>query len=234
MGHLDIWYLPFEKLSLEENALSILSEEERIKAEDFVNEDDRDKYLLSHIYLRRILTFHSPHIDENVWQFESNTYGKPGIIEHQKNALYFNLTHSNSAAYIICSSEALCGIDVEDKKEMQITKGICDLVFSKEELLLYEHSQDKERMFYQIWTMKEAHLKALGSGLMETAPNTLNFADQIDLSKSHNYFSRGRDQYWSESFEDERFLAFCILNSKKVLIPKYMTVDLLENRTRHI
>ena len=76
-----------EKLSLEKNDLSVLSEEERIKAESFVNEDDREKYLLSHIYLRKILTFYRPHIDEGTWLFENNTYGKPEITAHQKNDL---------------------------------------------------------------------------------------------------------------------------------------------------
>lgn len=77
-------------------------------------------------------------------------------------------------------------------------------------------------MFYLFWTLKEAHLKALGSGLMEVALSALDFQPFIDLDLDENHFKSHHNQYWSYCLEEGRFLSFCLLNSEEMIHPRYL------------
>ena len=206
---------------MSDDVLQVLSPEERQRASAFVKEEEREGYLLSHLYLRRILTHYVPEVAISEWRFRHNRYGKPAIANVLEKKHYFNLSHTRSCAYVIVSDISECGIDVEEKREIERTEGLCKLVFSEEELDEYAIIKEKESMFYRIWTVKEAHLKALGTGLMETSPEKLNFQGKIHAEEKYDHFSIGERHYWSQSLENDCFLAFCVLNSQKKPIPVY-------------
>jgi len=171
--------------------------------------------------LRKILTHYVPDLAISEWIFTYNRYTKPAIANALKRKFHFNLSHTRSCAYVIVSDISECGVDVEVKKKMEITQGLCELVFSEEELEEYAIIENKEAMFYRFWTVKEAHLKALGTGLMETSPEKLNFQGKIHAEEKYDHFSIGDRHYWSQSLENDCFLAFCVLNSQKKPIPAY-------------
>jgi len=206
---------------LEEETRQVLSREEQKKADTFVKEEDRKRYVFSHLYLRKILSSYVPELAPSEWYFSHNLYGKPAIANSMGKTLHFNLSHTHSCAYVIVSTLADCGIDVEEKKKLEITEGLRALVFSKEELDYYAAAEEQEILFYRLWTLKEAHLKAFGSGLMETAPHELNFEGKINLARKQNHFSMDEAQYWSLSLENGCFLSFCILHTQKQLHPLY-------------
>lgn len=230
-ARLEIWYLPFSSLTLDEESAFVLSKEEKAKAETFLHVQDRERYLLSHYYLRKALTCYYPSVTEKEWSFTVNAYGKPLIANDLNEKVYFNLSHSKQFLALICSSEMYCGIDVEEDRNIEMTEGMCEFLFSKEELQEYLLLDEKEKtvMFYTYWTVKEAHLKAKGTGLLEEKANVLNFSEKILLSQSKNTFNHtchtssgdSKGQYWSEQKESESFLAFCVLKSDTLLQPKY-------------
>lgn len=199
----------------------MLSEVERQKAASFVKESDQKNYLLSHLFLRKILSSYAPEVRPSEWSFSHNVYGKPAIANSISQTLYFNLSHTHSCAYVIVSNVSECGIDVEEKRKIPLTKGLTELVFSEEERYYYDTIEDKETMFYRFWTLKEAHLKALGSGLMEVPPGDLNFHGKTTLEQKHDYFSIRKTQYWSQSLDNDCFLAFCVLNSREKMQVNY-------------
>ena len=206
---------------MEEETRQVLSREEQQKADAFVKSEERERYLRSHLYLRKILSTYMPQISPSEWVFRHNRYGKPAIANRTDKSLYFNLSHTASCAYVIISEHALCGIDVEVQKTMEITQGICELVLSKEELYYYSILDNKESVFYTLWTLKEAHLKALGSGLMEISPTELDLLSHLDLSQEREHFRIGRTAYWRQRVGERTFLAFCVMGVQRALTPRY-------------
>ncbi|MFN3610227.1 MAG: 4'-phosphopantetheinyl transferase family protein, partial [Hyphomonas sp.] len=76
----------------------------------------------------------------------------------------FNLSHSNAlAAFAVC--RAVVGVDVEQRKSLP--EGVARMVFSPPEIAALEAEPEESRAvtFFQFWAVKEAVLKALGTGL---------------------------------------------------------------------
>ena len=227
MQNVDIWHLSFSDASASsdssEVSLETLSLEEQVKAKAFLKEEDREKYIVSHLFLRRVLSHYFPSISPKEWCFAKNRYGKPYLHAKHGITFHFNLSHSKSHLYIICSEQYVCGIDVEESKNIPLTESMASLLFSEEELAVYHSlsSKKKERMFYLYWTLKEAHLKALGSGLMELALSALNFEPFIDVDLDENGFKSKDHQYWSYCLGEGVFLSFCLLDSEEMIHPEY-------------
>ena len=219
---LDIWPIPFSKLALGKEEMLLLSYEEKRKAEAFLKENDCRSYLLSHLYLRKILSSYFPVTSPSKWAFEKNSYGKPSLLG--KEGFHFNLSHTQSCAYVVCSDVGACGIDVEEKRNLEITESLVKLVFSKAELTLYEKSNEKEALFYQLWTLKEAHLKAVGTGLMKTVLSSLCFADNISLKSEKMMFSKGKQRYWTQRVDEKRYMAVSLLNAEEENHFKYRNI----------
>ena len=119
MSTVDIW-----KLSLTENNYintECLSALEKNRAQNFFKEEDRKNYISSHVFLREVLTHYFPEIKPEEWCFDLNAYSKPSIAPNHGVKLHFNLSHTNSYAYVVCSKESECGIDIEEIKEMDFT-----------------------------------------------------------------------------------------------------------------
>ena len=87
------------------------------------------------------------HIGEN---------GKPYI-----DGVHFNISHSHNL--VVCAfGEHDIGIDVEKIRDYR--PRVAEK-FHPEEIAHLEKSADKNLEFFKIWTMKEAYLKCLGTGL---------------------------------------------------------------------
>jgi len=226
MVTVDIWHEAFAFDPDNNYVMELLSREEKVKANAFVKAIDRQRYICAHIFLREVLLRYLPEVKGEVLAFEYNAYGKPRLADKYGMQIYFNLSHSISHIYVIISKAYVCGIDVEEKKEMEISEGMAALVFSTKELDIYNTLSPEKRvdMFYRFWTVKEAYLKALGTGLIEKSPSDLDFSHNLTSLEKKSSFKIGKEHYWSESFGDQGFLAFCVLDCEKVLSPNYLSL----------
>lgn len=94
--------------------------------------------------------------------FALNEYGKPFLI-HDSN-IQFNISHSGR--WVTCSIDNFqVGIDVEQVKPIDIS--IAERFFSKEEVksLMNRCIAERESFFFDLWTLKESYVKAVGKGL---------------------------------------------------------------------
>lgn len=89
-------------------------------------------------------------------------YGKPYLADYPD--IFFNLSHSEGiTACIVDRSE--CGVDCERVREYR--PNVMKRAFSEAERAAVEAAPESERnlIFFILWTLKEAYIKAIGMGL---------------------------------------------------------------------
>lgn len=92
--------------------------------------------------------------------FTYNEYGKPALADYPD--IHFNLSHSGNL--VVCAVDSSpVGIDIEEIQPIDLT--IAQSFCSQEELSLLAAKEDKLRCFYDLWTIKESYVKAIGKGL---------------------------------------------------------------------
>lgn len=128
---------------------ALLSGEERARAARFRFERDRLRYVASHVALHAIVG------DREV---AYSADGKPYLVD---GSLHFNLSHSGDFALIAVSPHAPVGVDIERHREQVSWREIANRFFTPREIA----SMQSEKDFYRFWVMKEAVLKAIGTGL---------------------------------------------------------------------
>ncbi|MDH6674070.1 4'-phosphopantetheinyl transferase [Paenibacillus sp. LBL] len=91
-----------------------------------------------------------------------NTYGKPFLKDYEN--LHFNISHSGH--WIVCAvSHEPVGIDVEKMKAIDMD--IAKRFFHKTEFHALLNREPSARLshFFDLWTLKESYIKAVGKGL---------------------------------------------------------------------
>lgn len=100
--------------------------------------------------------------------FESAEHGKPfAVVCGVPAPIHFNMSDSGEHGLIALVAEGQIGIDVEERTDKRDLDGLAEAVFGQEEQSVVALASGWERVegFYRLWTMKEALLKALGTGL---------------------------------------------------------------------
>ena len=92
--------------------------------------------------------------------FEYNEHDKPSIVGHPE--IFFNLSHCKEAAACVISDQPV-GIDVESIREYK--EGLVHYSMNDEEVRQIEASDNPAAAFIRLWTMKEATLKLIGTGI---------------------------------------------------------------------
>ena len=92
---------------------------------------------------------------------EYTRYNRPYI---KNGAPYFNISHSGE--YVVCVVSDVCevGIDVEEIKDIEFD--VYASQFLESEWQHVQHSSNRQKAFFHIWTQKEALTKANGKGLI--------------------------------------------------------------------
>ena len=92
--------------------------------------------------------------------FEYNEHGKPSIVGHPE--IFFNLSHCKFAAVCAISDQPI-GIDVESIREFK--EGLVRYTMNNDEVREIESASDPAATFIRLWTMKEATMKLIGTGI---------------------------------------------------------------------
>jgi len=158
-----VWQLPID-LVQEENLP--LSEHEVKRSQAFHFEKDRIQYRVSTAYLRKLISLYTGQDPEKI-TYARGLKGKPHLIDPAQ--LKFNMTHSHHMALYAFTLDREIGVDVEFMRPMQAMEGIVENQFSKAEQALFNNlsEKDKSSYFFATWTLKEAYLKAHGTGIRE-------------------------------------------------------------------
>jgi 4'-phosphopantetheinyl transferase len=149
-------------------ALNQLSLEERARQARFRFARDRRDFAVAHALLRRALSaqFQLP---PDEWTFVSGTHGKPLLDASlaARTHLSFNLAHTDGLVACIVTRDQDVGIDVEAIDRHTDALELARRHFSPVEIADIEQCPEGARQirFIEIWTLKEAYVKAVGDGL---------------------------------------------------------------------
>src|SRR5258708_14881311 len=145
-----------------------LSSSERQRAECFIFERHRRQYIFAHGLLRIALSSSVPEVEPSDWRFVANRYGRPFIAAPAiARTVYFSLSHTEGCVACVVSGCEAVGVDVEEIQERRALLATAHSNFSLEEIDALRVLQPGALVdrFFDYWTLKEAYLKARGTGL---------------------------------------------------------------------
>lgn len=156
--------LPDERLS---PLAGLLDAGERARAERFRFDRHRNRYIVAHAALRRVLGDHLGLPPQDL-RFAASATGKPHLIGAPGRRLHFNLAHSGSLALIALTGLGEVGVDVEWTQGRVVDTGVEEYFSAGERALLAGLPDDQRRQgFFTCWVRKEAAIKAWGLGLAQ-------------------------------------------------------------------
>lgn len=99
-------------------------------------------------------------------------HGKPSLAEHPE--IKYNMSHADGIAVCLVSDRE-CGVDCEGVRPYR--PNVVRRSFSESEKLLIENADENQRdlLFFRLWTLKEAYVKAIGIGISYPL-NTVEFS----------------------------------------------------------
>jgi len=145
---------------------AVLSPEELARLERFQLAEDKLRFLIGRGLLR-LLIGASAQLAANEVKLTQNAYGKPAWISpHGCQPLHFNVSHSGQLVVLAFHAHCEVGVDVEEVRPEPDLEITARQMFSAEE---YNHwaalnSEQRPDVFYQLWTRREATVKAIGKG----------------------------------------------------------------------
>lgn len=147
----------------------LLSDKERARHDRYRHDRDRNLHLTARLMTRTILSRCEPGVAPREWTFRPGPHGKPEIAgpEMQSGRWHFNVTHTEGVVVLAVAEGSPVGVDVERIDRPSNFEGLARRFFAPEEAAVIAAADESQRaaLFYRIWTLKEAYVKAIGKGL---------------------------------------------------------------------
>ncbi|MGW0555421.1 4'-phosphopantetheinyl transferase family protein [Streptomyces sp. NPDC002926] len=170
LGRLDLWLLPAPETAGLHGPLALheLDEAERGRADAFRRPADRERYVVAHIALRRLLAAYLSKAPQDIAFSRAECprcggpHGRPVLVD---SAAHFSLSHSRGAV-LIGVARSPVGVDVERLPRPERVDVCASALHPSERLELEGHAPgDRPAVFARLWARKEAYLKGTGIGV---------------------------------------------------------------------
>ena len=205
-NEIHIWQVELSDVdpaALTQQTLAWLQAKEIARYERLVQQRHRLEFLLGK-WLTRICLSEYTALAMGDWQFSYNAYGKPQPQPRAGLGVQtpcFNLSHSHGRAVLAVGRTPELGVDIEFTGMKRRVAQIAHRYFAEEEiraLLALPHSDQPSR-FYELWSLKEAYIKARGLGLaIPLRSFAYSFSpDRLELNEmSRSSAAQWRWQIW--------------------------------------
>lgn len=151
----------------ESKALKSLNEWERQRWVRYHPGAPKRRFALSRAALRAVLC-EALNCNNDELEFGWVERGKPrAYVDGVPAPLHFNVSHSGDNGFLAISSDHRVGIDIEEINKKFRFDAIIESTFSPDEQAAVSPTDTDvdPRIFFEIWTLKEAIIKATGVGL---------------------------------------------------------------------
>ena len=156
---------------------SLMSKEKQKRVDRFRFEDDKKRTVTGEMLARLAIAEWCSVNPESI-KIGEGKYGKPYAVNQN---VKFNISHSGDLVVCAVDSQSV-GIDIEQIRplNLSVAKHFCApdeliYIFNHEPTdtdFVYSEDQDILLRFFEIWTIKEAIGKCLGSGIVSYDGNT--------------------------------------------------------------
>ena len=192
-------------------ALAWLDEPERSRRERFLHPRPRRQFTLCRAALRTVLCRALRCANDDL-SFGTSAYGKPfALVGGVPASIAFNISHSGRHGLIAVAPRGRIGVDVEERSVRRDIDGDIRLLFTPEERARLNAANGHRRLelFWSLWTMKEALLKALGTGLScDTTSFTIPPATSLgDRYVDFRFPDMPTTRWQLQALDDTRFVA---------------------------
>ena len=162
-------------------ALEEISAQRREQALKFKFEQGQRLCVLAYQLLKKGLREEYGITDNPILEY--NEHGKPSIVGHPE--IFFNLSHCKEAAVCVIHDQPI-GVDVESIREYK--DGLVRYTMNDEEIRQIESSENPAAAFIRFWTMKEATMKLIGTGISNDMKTVID-------SQRYHYTTVEKDSY---------------------------------------
>jgi 4'-phosphopantetheinyl transferase len=181
-GQVHIWLLDLKapaEPALRAQYASYLDAQELTRLDRFAFQHLRDEFLVSHALTRLILSRYERR-PAGALNLVRNAYGRPEL-GTSRMGLRFNMSHATGLAALAVTRMVDIGVDLErqdrELEDMEIARR--DFVPAETDWLSRQPAPDRKRAFLELWTLKEAYIKARGLGLsLELNQFAIDLADR--------------------------------------------------------
>lgn len=183
--------IPFEK-----KWLKYVSYERCRRIICYKNTEDKKRSLIAELLIKKIAC-QVLGIPMSKLIIKYGPYGKPYIQNNER--FTFNISHSGMYVILIQGTKEI-GIDIEQIKGSNLS--IAERFFTYNEykyIASCTSSCEKAAAFYQIWTLKESYVKAVGKGLAIPL-NSFEFSVKHKNIIKHNLSEKY--QFWNHQFSN--------------------------------
>lgn len=178
-------YLGMAEIS-DQRSLDIFSAQEKKEFEGFGSPKRKAEYLSGrHLFRFLLRDLNLPERDVHLYKDES---GKPRA-RHKNQSIYLSFSHSPGKVFCAVSFKHELGLDVE-QTDREISNSVVQRILNEQ-----ERNSIGEEDPVRLWTIKEAAVKYLGTGLR----TNLNDLTIIKKEKS----------YYSVRFNNEKLIEIC-------------------------
>lgn len=193
-----VWWCRLDpSVEIVEYYRSLLAPDDQMRIQRLKTRQLRNRHTVAKGTLLSLISFYtnqSPHQIE----IEPPLFHKPALAERTNpGGLQFSISYSKHIAVYAFARKRLLGVDVEEVVPMsdwQLLAGLC-LSDYEQEWFRQLAPEAKPDTLLAIWTVKEAYLKAIGTGLaIPPASVELAFTqtDGFRLHKTPDQYNRGR------------------------------------------
>lgn len=165
---------------------ALLNDEEQRQAASFYQLADRHSYIAAHALLRQVLTgwFGRP---PQAWRFAAGEHGKPELAAGENLPdIRFSLSHARGMVLVSVAHGIEVGADAAEVANDGVSREIAERYFAPQEaaaLRALTNDEAFHERFAVLWALKEAFLKAIGTGLSrDLASFAFESADPVRLT----------------------------------------------------
>ncbi len=171
----------------------LLSAEELRRFERLKVRSKRDEFLISRGIVRLILGGYLSELPQNI-KIHIDPRGKPYLTNTE---LSFNISHSGENLLCACGLFQHIGVDIQEIYEVSNLNWIIERYFSpKEKEYLTRLPSISKESFFELWSAKEAFLKAVGSGFRSHPQQFSLLPDQDNPSRYTVSIPQYKEQVW--------------------------------------
>jgi len=146
---------------------SLLSDDERGRWQRFAREEDRQRFLLVRALVRKVLA-RQLGLYPQALRFTADVHGKPRLHTTAVGTTpHFNLSHTRGLSVLAITGAVELGVDVEAVERPVDLLALARRYFAVSEVQALEAAAPavQRELFFSLWTLKEAWVKAKGLGL---------------------------------------------------------------------